>query len=108
MGTHGAVPRCAGRARALPSAAEEQPLVRSSIERARAFFVPGSRLAVVGVSREARDFSRYVLRELRQHGWDAVPVNPALREVEGVRAFARVVDMDPPADAAIILLPARH
>jgi predicted CoA-binding protein len=75
---------------------------------ARAFFAPGSRVAVMGVSRDGKDFSRYVLRELLRHGWDAVPVNPALREAEGIRAFARVSDVEPPPDAAIVMLPARR
>jgi predicted CoA-binding protein len=81
-------------------------MVRSSIDEARAFFRSAHRIAVVGVSRDPNAFSRYVLRELRSHGHDAVPVNPALAEAEGVRAFARVSDVEPPPDAALLLVPA--
>ena len=83
-------------------------MVRSSMEEARAFFASGRRIAVVGVSRDEKDFSRYLLRELLRHGYDAVPVNPALGEAEGVRAFARVSDVDPPPASAILLVPARR
>ncbi len=74
----------------------------SSIEEARTF-LGARRIAVVGVSRNEKDFSRYVLRELARRGHDVVPVNPALAEAEGRRCFARVQDVSPPADAALLL-----
>lgn len=82
-------------------------MVRSSIEEARAFFEAARRIAVVGASRDPKDFSRYVLRELRGRGYDAVAVNPALAgaEVEGAPAFARACDVDPPPDAALLMVP---
>jgi predicted CoA-binding protein len=76
----------------------------SSLEEARAFLV-ARRIAVVGVSRNEKDFSRMVLRELARRGLDVVPVNPALAEAEGRRCFARVQDVAPPADAALLLTP---
>ena len=80
-------------------------MVRTSLEDGRAFFRHGHRIAVVGVSRDPKDFSRFVLRELVRRGHDAVPVNPALGEADGVRAFARVQELDPPPDAALLLVP---
>ena len=76
--------------------------MRLPIERARAFLAT-RRFAVVGVSRNEKDFSRYLLRELLARGYDAVPVNPALTEAEGRRTYARVADIDPPVDAALFL-----
>ncbi len=76
----------------------------SSLERARAF-LGARRIAVVGVSRNEKDFSRYVLRELAKRGHDVAPVNPALAEAEGRRCFARVQDVSPPADAALLMTP---
>ena len=83
-------------------------MVRSSMEDAHAFFACAHRIAIVGVSRGEKDFSRYVLRELLARGHDVVPVNPELGEAEGIRAFARVSDVDPPPDAAILMVPARR
>ena len=73
-----------------------------TIERAREFLT-AKRIAVVGTSRNEKDFSRAVLRELLRRGYDAVPVNPALAEAEGRRAFARVQDVVPPPEAALLL-----
>lgn len=76
----------------------------SSLEAARAF-LSARRIAVIGVSRNAQDFSRVVFRELARRGLDVVAVNPALEEAEGRRAFARVQDVSPPADAALLMTP---
>ncbi len=69
-------------------------------------FLRAKRIAVVGVSRNAKDFSRGVFRELIRRGIDAVPVNPALTDADGRRAFARVQDVAPAADAALLMVPA--
>ncbi len=74
----------------------------SPLENARSFLT-ARRIAVVGVSRNEKDFSRYVLRELARRGYDVVPVSPVLAEAEGRRAFARVQDVTPPVDAALVL-----
>ena len=76
----------------------------SSLEEARAFLA-SRRIAVVGVSRNERDFSRAVFRELARRGLDVVPVNPALAEAEGRRCYARLREVTPPADAALLMTP---
>lgn len=78
---------------------------RSSIEDARAFLLSARRIALVGASRDPKDFSRYVLRELEHRGYDVVAVNPALAGAAGARAYARVSDVDPPPDTALLLVP---
>jgi predicted CoA-binding protein len=76
----------------------------STLGDARAFLA-ARRIAVVGVSRSEKDFSRFLFRELAGRGLDVVPVNPALVEAEGRRAFARVQDVTPAPDAALLLVP---
>jgi predicted CoA-binding protein len=66
-------------------------------------FLGQKRLAVVGVSKEPRDFSRVLFRELRQRGYEAVPVNPGASDIEGDRCFPRVQDIDPPIDNALLM-----
>lgn len=68
-------------------------------------FLAHKRLALVGVSRDPRDFSRGLFRELRQRGYDVVPVNPRLDgdTVEGAPAAARVQDVTPPVEAALVM-----
>jgi predicted CoA-binding protein len=68
-------------------------------------FLARGRFALVGASRDEKSFSRYVLRELLRRGYDVVPVNVAAAEMEGRRCFARVQDVSPPVDAALLMTP---
>ena len=81
-------------------------MIRSSIDEARDFLENAHRIAVVGVSREPRDFTRFVFRELASRGLHVVPVNPALGQADGVPAFARVQDVQPSPDLALLMVPA--
>jgi predicted CoA-binding protein len=69
-------------------------------------FLGSKRLAVAGVSRNEREYSRAVFRELVKRGYDVVPLNPAATEIDGVRCFANVTDVSPIVDAVLVLLPA--
>ena len=66
-------------------------------------FLGRKRFAVVGVSRNAKDFTRSLFRELRTRGYDAVPVNPGVSEIEGVRCFPGVAAIPEPVEAALLL-----
>jgi predicted CoA-binding protein len=66
-------------------------------------FLTERRLAVVGVSRDPKDFSRGVFRALRGHGYDVVPVNPAGGEIEGQPCAARLQDISPPVAGALVM-----
>lgn len=74
----------------------------SSLDEARAFLV-ARRIAIVGLSRNEKDFSRMVMRELVKRGYDVVPVHPSMREAEGRPCFARVQDVRPPVEAALVM-----
>jgi len=50
-------------------------------------FLRGKRIAVAGVSRSGKEASNAIFRKLRDSGYEALPVNPATPEVEGVRCF---------------------
>jgi uncharacterized protein len=66
-------------------------------------FLAQKRFAFVGVSRRPNDFSRALFREFRAKGWDPVPVHPGAQEVEGQRCYARVQDIQPPVDSALLM-----
>jgi len=68
-------------------------------------FLSCRRIAVVGVSRDPKDFSRAVFRAFVERGYDAVPVNAAGGEVDGRRAVRWVGEMQPPPEAALLLTP---
>jgi uncharacterized protein len=65
-------------------------------------FLGRRRLAVIGVSSSERDFTRVLFREFAKRGYDVVPVNPKAEEVEGRRCFARVQDVSPPVEGALV------
>jgi predicted CoA-binding protein len=61
------------------------------------------RLALVGVARDEKDFTRMVQRELLQRGYDVVPVNPAAAgaTLDGQRALGSLKEAAPPVEGAI-------
>ena len=73
-----------------------------NLEAARAF-LRQPRIAFVGLSRNEKDFSRYLFRELAQRGIDVVPVNPGATELEGRPCFHRLADVAPRVDAALLM-----
>jgi predicted CoA-binding protein len=66
-------------------------------------FLGLKRLAVVGVSRNPRDFTRTLFRELRDRGYDVVPVNPNLSEVEGLPCLPNLQNVSPPVEGVLLL-----
>src|SRR4051794_13780692 len=66
-------------------------------------FLALKRLAVVGVSRNPKDFTRTLFRELRERGYDVVPVNPNLSEVEGLPCLAHFEDAPPPVEDVLFM-----
>ncbi len=70
-----------------------------------AAFLRLKRIALVGVSRQERDFSRVLWKDLRERGYDVVPVNPQAEEIDGQRCFERIGAVQPPAEGALIMTP---
>jgi predicted CoA-binding protein len=68
-------------------------------------FVALKRIALIGVSRDPKHFSRYLFQEMSKKGYDLVPVNPAASELEGKRSFAHAQEIQPPVEGAIVLTP---
>ena len=66
-------------------------------------FLSQKRIAVVGVSHDPKDFSRSLLRTLRQRGYDAVAVNPQVNFVDDIPCFASLAQIRPTVDGALIM-----
>lgn len=79
-------------------------MATTMIEYAREF-LGHRRIALVGLARDERSFSRMVFRELLRRGYDVVPVHPALAEAEGRRCFPRVQEIQPPVEGALVMTP---
>jgi predicted CoA-binding protein len=67
-------------------------------------FLEGKSFAMVGVSRNPKDFSRMLFRTLVERGHDVSPVNPAAKEIEGRPCYARIQDV-PDVKAALLMTP---
>ena len=69
-------------------------------------FLAQKRIAMIGVSRNPKDFSAALFQELQKNGYVVVPVNPNASEVLGQRCFARIQDVQPPVDTVLLMTPA--
>ena len=68
-------------------------------------FLSLKRFAVVGVSRQPKDFSRTLFRELLARGYQAVPVNPDADEIDGQHCFSGLREIQPPVEGALFMTP---
>jgi predicted CoA-binding protein len=57
-------------------------------------------VAVIGASNNPRKFGNRAVRAYRQQGYTVVPINPHEREIEGLKAYASVLDVPGPIDMA--------
>jgi len=80
-----------------------QPLSLETIED----FLAQKRIAIIGASRDPKSFSIMLLKEFVRRGYEAVPVNPKTPNVLGRTCYARVEDIQPPVQGAILLTPSQ-
>jgi predicted CoA-binding protein len=62
-------------------------------------------VAVIGASSNPQKFGNRAVRAFRRQGYTVVPINPHEREVEGLRAYASVLDVPGPIDMASFYVP---
>lgn len=68
-------------------------------------FLATKRFAMVGLSRSPHHFSAMLFNEFVRRGYDVLPVNPHATEVFGQTCYARVADIQPPVEAALLMTP---
>jgi predicted CoA-binding protein len=59
-------------------------------------------VAVVGASNVRSKFGNKALRAFREEGYTVIPINPHEQEVEGVPAYASVLDVPGPIDMVTV------
>ena len=62
-------------------------------------------IAVVGASNNRHKFGNRAVRAYRQQGYTVVPINPHAGEVEGLKAYASVLDVPGTVDIASFYVP---
>ena len=65
----------------------------------------GKVVAVVGASADRHKFGNKAVRAFRAAGHDVVPINPGVKEVEGLIAYASVLDVPRAIDIATVYVP---
>jgi predicted CoA-binding protein len=65
-------------------------------------FLGARRIAVAGVSRDARQPANAIFRRLRDSGHDVVPINPNATALEGATCYADVKSVPGELDAVMI------
>src|SRR5690349_4971586 len=68
-------------------------------------FLALHRIAMVGVSRNAKDFSRALFRELCRQGYDMVPINLLAAEIEGRECFRSLLAVTEPVEGVVVMTP---
>lgn len=68
-------------------------------------FLKQSRFAVVGSFRNESKYAYRILKTLKDKGYEVYPINPRLKEVEGVACYVSVKDIPVVVDVADIVTP---
>jgi hypothetical protein len=61
-------------------------------------------VAVIGASSNRRKFGNRAVRAFSQQGYTVIPINPHETQVEGLKAYASVLDVPGPIDMASVYL----
>lgn len=69
-------------------------------------FLALHRIAMVGVSRDPKDFSRNLFREMCGRGYDMVPVNRMATDIDGRECFQCLQVVKPAVEAVLVMTPA--
>ena len=66
-------------------------------------FIAAQPVAMVGVSRNPKKFGQMAFRELREKGMNIIPVNPAVNEILGEKAYPDVNSLPSEVGGVIIM-----
>jgi hypothetical protein len=69
-------------------------------------FLSERRIAMVGVSRNEKHFSRMLWKAFRERGFEVAPVHPAAPEIDGVQGVADIAEAG--VKAALIVTPPKE
>jgi predicted CoA-binding protein len=70
-------------------------------------FLSHKRIAIIGVSRNPKDFTRVLYDEFVRRGYEVEAVNPNLAEINGRRCFANIADVKPCPEAVLLMTPVK-
>jgi len=59
--------------------------------------------AIIGASKKKNKFGYKVLMDLAQKGFRAVPVNPKYEDIDGIKCYASLLELDDRPDVVIVI-----
>jgi predicted CoA-binding protein len=65
----------------------------------------GKTVAVIGASSDPRKFGNRAVHAFRRQGYTVIPINPAEATIEGLKAYASVLDVPGDIDMATFYVP---
>jgi uncharacterized protein len=68
-------------------------------------FLALRRIAIVGVSRDPKDFSRLLFREMCDRGYEMVPINRAADEIDGRECFHSLQAVKESIEGVLVMTP---
>lgn len=67
-------------------------------------FLKNRRIAIIGVSRNEKEYSRLLMKGFIDNKFDVVPINRNTDEIDGIKCFPSIGEVDPPVASAVIVL----
>lgn len=68
-------------------------------------FLAQKKIAVVGVSRKKTKFGNAIYKELKQKGYNVLPINPHINTFEGDTCYPNILSLPQKVDAVVINVP---
>ena len=68
-------------------------------------FTAQKRFAIVGATDNLKKYGNQIFKNLRRRGYEVYPVNPRLKELEGVKCYASLDDIPVKVDVVDFVVP---
>jgi predicted CoA-binding protein len=68
-------------------------------------FLTPKKLALIGLSRDPKKFSRAAYKELSTKGFEIYPINPNVEEIDGIKCYKEVSGLPADIKHALIITP---
>jgi len=65
-------------------------------------FLSNKKMVMIGMSRNPKDYTRNLSRDLALRGYEIIPVNPNASEINGKKCFSNIAEVDEKVDAVLI------
>jgi hypothetical protein len=70
-------------------------------------FMSQKRFAIVGATDDPQSYGHEIFNNLRSRGYEVYPVNPRLKELEGLKCYPTLSDIPVKVDVVDIVVPPR-